>query len=192
MDNRTWYAPYGSNMTWRRFRCYIEGGCLAETGRDHPGCRDTSPPADTTAVWLPGVMYFATESAFWGGGRALYDPDAPGMTAARAWLVTPGQLCDIMAQEMKTDPGTDLDLPLAPGGRLTAGDGHYETIACTGRLHGRPVLTFCAPWALAEVPPLAPSPAYAAMITAGLHETFGWDERRARRYLASLPGYGTS
>lgn len=190
MTTLVWYAAYGSNMTWRRFRCYIEGGLLAETGRDHCGARDPSPPADTRAVWLPGRVYFATQTAFWGGGRALFDPDAPGIAAGRAWLVTAAQLCDVMAQEMKRGTGADLDLPVTPGRehRLRAGDGHYETVTCAGRLAGYPVITFCAPWAMGAVPPLAPSPAYLAMLAAGLGETFGWHPRRAGAYLAGLPG----
>lgn len=190
MSQLVWYAAYGSNMIWERFRCYLEGGILADTGRDHCGARDRTRPADTRAAWLPGRMYFATRSAFWGGGRALYDPEAPGIAACRAWLVTPGQLCDVLAQEMQREPGADLDLPTAPGRAnwLRAGDGHYETVVCAGRLAGYPVITFCAPWAMTDVPPLAPSPAYAAMIAAGLHETFGWDSFRALRYLEPLPG----
>jgi len=185
-----WYAAYGSNMTWARFRHYLEGGTLAATGRAHHGARDSSHPRDTSAAWLPGRMYFATRTAYWGGCRALYDPDAAGMTAGRAWLITPAQLCDIMSQEMKREPGADYALPLVPGRehRLRAGDGHYETVTCAGQLRGRPVITFCAPWAMASVAPLAPAPAYRAMIAAGLHETFGWDVQRAGRYLDSLPG----
>jgi len=178
-----WYAAYGSNMTWRRFRYYLHGGVLAETGRVHHGARDPADPVDTTAAWLPGRMYFATRSAFWGGGRALYDPHAAGITAARAWLIAPAQLCDIMAQEMKQVPGTDWDLPLTPGAQLSAGPGHYETVSCVGRLRGHPVVTFGAPWRMADVEPLAPAPAYQEMLAAGLHETFGWDEHRALRYL---------
>jgi hypothetical protein len=186
--DRIWYAPYGSNMTWRRFRLYLEGGVLAETGRDHCGARDPSPPAGSSPVWMPGVTYFATESSFWTGGRILYDPLASGMAAGRAWLITPGQFCDVMAQEMKRDPGLDHDLPRAPGERVQAGPGHYETIVCTGSFRGHPVVTFCAPWSVADAEPLAPAAAYRAVIAAGLREAFGWDEDRAGRYLASLPG----
>lgn len=186
--SRVWYAAYASNMTWRRFRCYLAGGVLAETGRDHPGARDSSDPAATCAAWLPGRMYFATESAFWGGGRALYDPLASGIMAARAWLITAAQFCDVLAQEMEREPGTDLNLPLARGGSLETGPGPYERITCAGSLRGHPVLTFGAPWRMGGVDPLAPSPAYQAVIATGLHETFGWDERRALRYLAGWPG----
>lgn len=190
MEKYYWYAAYGSNMAWDRFRYYIHGGYLAANDRHHHGARNRADPVDARAVWLPGQMYFATQSAYWGGGRALYDSEAPGTAAGRAWLVTGDQLCDIMAQEMKLPPGTDLALPVAPGREnwLRAGDGHYETVVCTGQLAGHPVVTFRAPWAMADVPLLAPSPSYLAMIASGLHETFGWDQQQARRYLASLPG----
>ena len=190
MTRMVWYTAYGSNMAWQRFRYYLAGGYLPAAGRRHDGARDRSDPADTSAVWMPGRVYFATESAFWGGGRALYDPEAPGIAAGRAWLVTAGQFCDVMAQEMRRPPGTDLDLPVVPGrgNWLRAGDGHYETVVCVGYLRGYPVLTFCAPWPMTDVALLAPSPAYLAMIAAGLAETFGWDQRRALAYLSRLPG----
>jgi hypothetical protein len=173
-------------MIWRRFRCYLAGGVLAETGRDHHGARDPADPVATSAAWLPGRMYFATESAFWGGGRALYDPFAPGIMACRAWLITPAQFCDVLAQEMRRVPGADLDLPLVRGGSLETGPGPYETITCAGSLRGYPVVTFGASWRMGDVKPLAPAPAYQEMIAAGLHETFGWDARRALRYLGPL------
>lgn len=185
-----WYAPYGSNMAWQRFRCYLEGGYLPANNRHHQGARDPSPPVDSSPVWMPGQMYFATESAFWGGGRGLFDPEAAGIAASRAWLVTSQQFCDVMSQEMNREVGADFALPSVPGREnwVSAGDGHYETVVCVGRLHRIPVVTFCAPWSMADVEPLAPAPAYRAMIAAGLRETFGWDEAKADRYLSSLSG----
>lgn len=183
-----WYVAYGSNMTWSRFRYYLEGGVLPETGRLHDGARDPSPPAADMPIWLPGRAYFATETQFWGGGRILYDPDAPGVTAGRAWLITAQQFCDIMAQEMKQAPDWDLDLPVGEGESLAVGPGHYETVTCTGTMGGHPVLTFRAPWSAGDAEPLPPSPAYRAMIETGLRETFGWTRQKAADYLESVIG----
>lgn len=185
-----WYAPYGSNLAWRRFRFYLEGGYLADNDRQHQGARDPSPPVNWSPIWMPGQAYFATESAFWGGGRGLFDPEARGIAASRAWLITADQFCDVMAQEMNREVGTDFELPVRPGRahQVSVGDGHYETAVCVGRLNRYPVVTFCAPFAMGDVEPLAPAPAYRAMILSGLRETFSWDMARANRYLDSLSG----
>lgn len=186
-----WYAAYASNMCGQRFRRYIEGGALAASGRSCHGARDPSRPRWAAPCWLPGTAYFATRSAAWGGtGRALYDPLTPGRTAARAWLITRQQLCDVAAQEMWHEPGTDLELPVIPGALSVTGPGHYETLACTGLLAGLPVITLAAPWRAGDMPPEVPSAAYAAVITAGLREAHGWDAGRAAGYLAEMAKAG--
>jgi len=183
-----WYAPYGSNLAWQRFRFYLEGGYLAANNRHHAGARDPSPPKAWSPIWMPGQAYFATLSAFWGGGRGLFDADAPGIAASRAWLITPQQFCDVVAQEMKREPGEDFGLPTQRGQRVSLGDGHYETAVCVGSLNHYPVVTFGPSFSMGDVEPLAPAPAYRAMILSGLRETFGWDKARADKYLDSLSG----
>lgn len=188
-ENLVWYASYASNLSWYRFSHYLEGGVLAETGRHHDGARDPSAPREMQQMLLAGTVYFATESTFWGGGRALYDPDAGGETVARGYLITTQQLSDVLSQEMRLPPVTDWVLPVRPGGRMRIGDGHYETVICTGKLRGRPVVTFTAPWGAGDVDLLAPAPAYLAMLARGLLETVSaWTVRGAAMYLAGLPG----
>ena len=97
---RVWYVDYGSNMAAARLACYLEGGRPPGGSRVNPGARDRSLPTRSEPVDLLGTTYFAGQSPQWGGGVAFYDPDEPGRTAARAFLVTAGQLADIAAQEM--------------------------------------------------------------------------------------------
>lgn len=185
-----WYAAYASNLARRRFRLYIEGGHLPENKRDHAGARDRAAPVSTRPLILPGTMYFATESATWGGGRALYDPDAPGLTLGRGYLITEEQLLDVVAQEMRLEPGTYSPalLPRMPGTSTVLGSGHYETLACTGAEGEYPVYTMAAPWPLADVSLMEPSESYRTMIILGLMETWALTPASARSYLNRLPG----
>jgi hypothetical protein len=200
-DAVVWYAAYGSNMRRERLRRYVEGGAGGAQGgaRSYPGCADRRMPVRDTAVELPGTLYFATHSPVWGGGRAFYDPDAPGTVWGRAYLVTAGQLRDIAAQEMYArpreypgpgpgpDPGPDFGAAVAAG-RLRLGPGRYETVVCPGRLDGVPLLTFTAPWGVDGVEHTAPSPPYLTQIALGLREAGRLTGPEIARYLASRPG----
>jgi hypothetical protein len=188
-DSRVWYVAYGSNTAAERLRCYLAGGRPPGASRTYPGARDPRMPAASVAGELPGVLYFATHSPVWQGGRAFYDPTGTGTCWARAHLLTAAQLSDIAAQEMYVPPGRDLDLsPALATGRSRLGPGRYETVVCPGDLHGRPLLTFTAPWHLGEVPLTVPSAPYVRVIAAGLHEAAHWPPHAVAAYLASRPG----
>lgn len=184
-----WYAAYGSNMHAARLAYYLNGGTPPGGARTYPGCRDPREPGHAYPVMLPGRLYFAFESRAWTGGMAFYDPDAPGETAARAYLLDVSQFCDIAAQEMYRETGTDLDLGrVLADGRARLGPGRYETLVCPGLLDGRPVLTFTAPWGIDEAEWNVPAPRYLRYLASGLAEGHGWDKPRIARYLAECPG----
>ena len=192
--SEVWYVSYGSNMSEARLRCYLLGGRPEGGRRDNPGSRLASPPARSAAVELPGTVYFAGESPQWGGGTAFYDHDTPGPSAARAYLVTAGQLADIFRQEMYLrpfdgDPVEQVARTLGAdgsAGRHAAGDGVYETLVAVGSLDGLPMLTFTAPYGARDVPHTAPSAAYPATMAVGLAEAHGWSGERAHAYLDRL------
>ncbi|MFF0744305.1 histone deacetylase [Streptomyces sp. NPDC004111] len=146
----------------------------------------------SVAVELPGTVYFATRSPVWsGGGRAFYDPDAPGRALARARLVTVAQFSDIAAQEMYREPGEGPDLDLREvlaRGRSVQGEGRYETLVCPGELSGHPLLTFTAPWSVAEAELNAPAAGYLAYLAGGLLAAGAWDAGSVAAYLANCPG----
>ncbi|MFC5664813.1 histone deacetylase [Kitasatospora misakiensis] len=184
-----WYAAYGSNMHAERLACYLRGGRPVDGARDYPGCRDGRAPERSVPVRLPGLLYFALESRVWGGGMAFYDPHGRGTAPARAYLLTAGQFSDIAAQEMGGGPGADLDLgTVLRTGRDPQGPGRYQTLVCPGTLDGVPVLTFTAPWALAEAELNAPRARYLRSIAAGLADAHGWSGRRTAAYLSTRPG----
>ncbi|MGW8379377.1 histone deacetylase [Streptomyces sp. ODS28] len=172
-----------------RLDAYLRGGRPPGGARTYPGCRDKREPAGAAPLLLPGALYFAHESSVWTGGMAFYDPDGAGVTAARAYLVTPQQFSDIAEQEAHRVPGRDLDLDeVLKTGRCELGPGCYETLVCPGSLDGVPVLTFTAPWGLDAVRHTRPSAAYLRHIAAGLADSHGWDPARIGAYLTACPG----
>ncbi|MGW7364576.1 histone deacetylase [Streptomyces sp. NPDC054841] len=184
-----WYASYGSNMHLDRLSYYVTGGRPPGASRTCPGCRDRRTPTVSVPVELQGVLYFATRSPVWNGGRAFYDPESPGRLRARAHLVTAGQFSDIAAQEMYREPGADLDLTEALcRGTALLGPGRYDRLVCPGTLDGVPVLTFTAPWGLHDVPWEKPSAGYLRHLCAGLLETAAWQPAGIAAYLAASPG----
>lgn len=178
-----WYAAYGSNLARDRFLAYLSGGRPAGATRTYPGARDPSPPVDDRPLILPGRIFFAWESPTWGGGIAFYDGEAEGSAYARAYRITREQFSDLAAQEMRREPGTDLDLSrVLADRRQTYGPGRYETLHLVGELDELPVLTFTAP-ADHTLPANPPAPAYLDTIVRGLRECHGLTEDQARAYL---------
>ncbi|SCF63728.1 hypothetical protein GA0115259_100442 [Streptomyces sp. MnatMP-M17] len=186
---RVWYVAYGSNMDLARFSCYIAGGRPAGAARAYPGCRDRRLPEVSVPVELEGVVYFATESPVWAGGRAFYDPGASGRVFARAHLVSAEQFSDIAAQKMYRQPGADLNLSqVLRRGRAELGSGRYETLVCPGTMDGLPVLTFTAPWRVRDLSWNTPSDSYVKVLCRGLLEAGAWDLPAVARYIAACPG----
>jgi hypothetical protein len=184
-----WYSAYGSNMHLERLNYYLCGGKPPGGARTYPGCRDATPPLRSSAVMLPGRMYFALESQAWTGGMAFYDPAASGLTAARAYLISLAQFSDIAAQEMYQAPGSDLDLTeVLTTGKAAMGPGRYETLVYPGHLECHPVLTFTAPWHIGDVELNKPAGRYLKFLASGLAEAHGWSTHEIASYLASCPG----
>jgi hypothetical protein len=188
---RVWYVSYGSNLCSERLACYLEGGRPVGASRTHAGARDRTLPRRSIPVDLPGTVYFAGESAQWGGGVAFYDHATPGWTAARGYDVTAGQLADIAAQEMHREPreGDPLEELLGrplDGGRHEVGPGRYETLVEVGRHEGLPMLTFTSPHGAGHVEHTRPAEGYLAMLGAGLRESRCGADREVASYLATV------
>lgn len=190
MTDTVWYAAYGSNLALERFRCYLHGGCPPGATRTYPGSREPADPLAVRMCTLPGGLAFAWESPTWGGGIAFYDAAAPGAALARAYLLTAGQLADVLEQEMWRGPGAELDLDvLVRDGMHTVGPGRYETLHLVGEIDGRPVVTFTAP----DVDALGlrpPADAYVATIARGLCEAHALSQTAVVDYLLGCRGIG--
>jgi hypothetical protein len=185
---RLWYVAYGTNLSIARLRCYLRGGRLPEVARQYQGCRDQSDPAATFALRLPGGIYFTGRSSVWDGGMAVYDTEHPGWVAARAYLLTASQFGDVLAQEMRQPPGTDVDLtPVHRAGRHTYGPGRYQTLLRVGSRYGLPMLTFTSV-DHARRTLSAPTAAYLRTMAIGLRESHRWSDSSIGAHLASIPG----
>jgi hypothetical protein len=185
---RLWYVAYGSNLSLERFTTYLQGGRPAGGARDYPGCRDPQGPERDVALMIPGGLRFVGVSPVWGGGMAIYDANVSGDVAARAYLITAEQFVDVLAQEIRREPGLDINLAsVHETGRHSLGPGHYETVALLGSHDDLPMFTFTS----ADVDNDTvnpPSENYLRTIALGLHESHGWNSSAIGRYLARFPG----
>ncbi len=137
-------------------------------------------------------LYFTGHSRIWGGAPAFVDTaSAAGHSAfARGYLITWEQFEDVVAQESGR---ATAQIDIAPtelddGFSRCIGPGRYENLLCVGRHDGHPIVTFTAPWSLAEAEPTAPSPGYLSVLLAGLRESHGLDDAAITNYLTAAPG----
>jgi hypothetical protein len=184
-EDPVWYLAYGSNMSAARFGCYISGGRPPGAWRTYLGCRDQSPPLRDIGLRLSGGLKFAGESRVWGGGIAFYDPQVDDELAARAYLLTFGQLSDVVAQETRRPVGSDLALEDGVDGRWRVSSYVYETLLHIDDRDGVPMFTITSLQDLEPTPPTAP---YVRTMLDGLEETFGWSAEERADYLLRAPG----
>lgn len=193
-ERLVWYVSYGSNLDRDRLLCYIRGGRPPAARRANVGARDPSPPRDDRPVTIPHGLFFADVSHVWTGGVAFVDhrADPSVRTYARAYLVTTGQLADVIAQESARPIGSiEMDEHLdevARHGRAVIGPGRYDTVLDTGSIDGRPCLTFTGRAPLVDTDLAVPAGSYLAMIGAGLHRAHGLDPEATVAYLIDRPG----
>jgi hypothetical protein len=172
-------------MNAARFGCYVSGGRPRGARRTYLGCRDQSPPRRAVEVHLPGGLTFAGRSRVWGGGIAFYDPHADRELAARAYLLTFGQLSDVVAQEARLPVGSELVLGDGAGRRWPVASHHYESLLRVDDRDGLPMFTITSLQNLEPAPPSAP---YVRTVLDGLGEAFGWTADERVRYLLCAPG----
>ena len=183
-DDLVWYVAYGSNLSAARFGCYLSGGRPPGARRTYLGCRDQSPPRRDVGVHLAGGLVFAGRSTVWGGGVAFYDPHADGELAARAYLLTFGQLSDVVAQEAKRPVGS-LALGSGVDQRWAVPSRVYETLLQVDDRDGLPMFTITS---LQNLEPTPPSAAYLRTMFEGLGEAFAWTASQRARYLLRAAG----
>jgi hypothetical protein len=172
-------------MSAARFGCYISGGRPPGARRTYLGCRDQSPPRRDVGIHLAGGLTFAGESKVWGGGMAFYHPDLDGELAARAYLLTFGQLSDVVAQEARRPVGSDLALDSGVDRQWPVRSVVYETLLNVGDRDGVSMFTITS---LQNLEPTTPSAPYLQTMLDGLGEAFGWTADERADYLLRAPG----
>lgn len=184
---RVWYAAYGSNLHWPRFRCYLAGGRPPGGTRVHAPCADHRPPAAEIAATVPFPLHFAGASPTWGGGVAFIDPDRrDATTLARLYLITVEQFAAVVAAEGHR---RSVRLPALTAGTPCAyrvASGAYGVVVRCGQRHGMPVLSVTGPPAGARAAP--PRPAYLRTIAAGLARSHRLSPAGVADYLQPASG----
>lgn len=184
---RVWYAAYGSNLHWPRFRCYLHGGRAPGAARVHAPCPDRRLPRATATATLPFPLFFAGASPTWGGGVAFIDPARrDAATLARLYLLSEEQFATVVAAEGHRSrvrlPRPSAAVPpwyvVAPGA--------YGVVVCCGQRDGVPVLSVTG--APAGGQPTPPRLDYLRTVAAGLAETHALSAAAVADYLTPVPG----
>lgn len=131
------------------------------------------------AIDIAAELRFGGHSQTWGGGVAFVVPSETSTTLARLYLITKGQLEDIVAQENWLDPGSvDLDTFDGSDGKTVL---FYGVLVDLGPHEGRPT------WAISQdpaTPSNPPSARYLAHIATGLREAHGLSDAEVDAYLS--------
>jgi len=133
---RVWYHAYGSNLLRERFLHYLApaGSPRSSEYGHHLGCADPAPPLADRHVSIAHRLYFGGHSIRWDGPVAFvstdHDPDAACM--ARAYLISGGQLVDLIRQENRAATyewhPTHLAASVHEHVELPVGDGNYNAL----------------------------------------------------------------
>ena len=184
-DDPVWYVAYASNLRAQRLGCYLAGGRPEGARRTYEGCRDAAPPTRDVLLTLPGQVVFAGRSGVWGGAMAFYDPAAASEVVARGYLITFGQLSDLVSQEAQHPIGRNLTPAQVAGRPWPTPSRVYESIVHLGDRGGVPM--FCLT-SLQDLEPAPPSRAYLRTILLGLGEVWSSTADERADYLLGRRG----
>ena len=160
-----WYACYGSNLSEKRFLCYIEGGTCELNNKTYPGCTDKTYFKETAYITVNGEMYFGNSSSSWNGkGVAFFDPETDGTTYMKLYQINYSQLMDLQRMEGKSA-------------------NWYGKIYCIGIKEDHPVYTLTSE---NRRPKKLPDEKYFSLIAEELKEQFLLSDREAISYIAGL------
>jgi len=191
LDEKVWYACYGSNLLKERFLCYILGGKPEGAKKTYPGCRDKTLPVDNEDFYICSELYFAKESANWDNGgiafiRTIFEPQAS--TLARIYLVTKGQLIDIARQETNTETDLSIDFDASVRNRhyIFKDRSWYGNLVYLGDQRDYPIFTLTNERDLQPV--TKPSRSYLQTICRGIREAHAFDDLTILDYLETKKG----
>ena len=182
-----WYVAYRSNLSYNVLPT-IFGAARSRERTRVPRMPGHQRPARERQAHDAGQRLFRGAVVRVALGYGLYDPDATGEVAARAYRITAEQFVDVLAQETRRTPGVTLDLaPALPRRSLQCRARWVFGLVRIGDRDGLPLMTFTAD-RRAKPPLKPPSAAYLSAMATGLEETHGRSGERIDRYLTSLPG----
>jgi hypothetical protein len=166
-----WYACYGSNCSYERFRAYLEGGSPRGGNHVHPGARNASLPVASGPITFPHAVCFSGYSKGWGGSPAFLEHTSTVSGAlGRRYLITREQFEDVLTQENRLDAPIPVDVHRPVGDRQLVCERPYGQVLTLSPIDGYPVLTFTSPEPPETRTPGPPSAAYLGTLSRGLAE----------------------
>jgi hypothetical protein len=186
-----WYACYGSNLSYKRFLCYIQGGRPEGSLKIHSGCRDKNPPIEIDSLKINYELFFARKSKSWGGGGvAFINPfkiKNKKSTICKTYLISKQQFEDVLKQENDTEYELNIDFNdlIKQKTLYVLENGWYSVILFLGYKFKFPVFTITCGKPLPDI--TIPSEGYLKNILKGLKE-LSIDKSEAARYLIEKNG----
>ncbi|WP_077601605.1 hypothetical protein [Oceanobacillus sojae] len=185
-----WYVSYGSNISKKRFACYIEGGIPEGSAKSERGCKNITLPKKTKKAILPYPLYFMKEKSKWGKGGVAFighEPDKDTKTYARKYLITDEQFGEVVEQENNVD-ALQIDVQeIMEKGYVDLEEGWYGRVIYLGKEDGAPTFTFTNPDVMGTHGFITPPKSYLSMISRGLKE-IGLTEEEIVEYFLTKPG----
>ena len=199
MIDRVWYACYGSNLNYDRFKLYIKGGVLENSGKLYHGCRDKTLPERMEKYTIHHELYFSGESPTWKnlGVAFINTKEDPSIdTLSKIYLISIEQFEDVLLQENGKDPrkekvSIDYDSLLQEKEYLTGSideNRWYGRILHIGYHHEIPIFTFTAKWDYEGIWFNPPSDDYLITIIKGLIETHDPSNDELMNYFRTKKG----
>lgn len=187
-----WYASYGSNISFERFMCYIQGGKPEGATKTYQGCTDKTPPLDQKPIKIPHELYFAKVAGVWnGGGVCFINPEKSknAGTLGNMYLITRQQFLELVQQENNAKEIIEIDFEKAQKEKSIAikEKGWYGNLLCLGEKDNAPIFTFTNEKFLAnEIN--SPNQHYLKTIIKGLINTYQLNHTELEAYFLSKKG----
>ncbi|MEN5231567.1 hypothetical protein [Sphingobacterium faecium] len=191
LQDKVWYACYGSNLLEEHFLCYIKGGQPAGAKTVYGGCLDKTIPSENEDMYINSELYFARASKNWDNGgvafiRTTFSPTVS--TMGRIYLITKGQLIDIVKQETNTVLGLELDFTKAiqDGSHIFKEKSGYGNLLYIGQQKDYPIFTLTDE--SDNQMQTKPSADYLKAMCQGIKQTHGFDDLTILDYLKNKRG----
>lgn len=186
-----WYLCYGSNLSKKRFLCYIQGGQPIGSNKSYEGCQNKALPVKEMPVELNYELYFALCSKTWqdgGIGFIKADLNENQRTKAYLYLITKEQFLEVVQQEIGSKKQVEIDFKnITEGNPYVFKEGvKYGKIIYFGEEDSYPVYSFTHSQDLTVYS--KPSPEYLKTIISGLAESHKISRQDVLDYLKEKNG----
>jgi hypothetical protein len=186
LEEKVWYACYGSNLLEERFLCYIKGGKPPGAQTNYEGCLDKTLPTEYEEFYICSELYFAQNSKTWDNGGVAFirtNFESNASTFGKIYLITKGQLIDIAKQETNTKKELFLnfDKAIENGNYIFKKPSWYGNLMYLGEQNNLPIFTLTNENEVQTE--VKPNEKYIKTIIDGLKQTHNLDNKTIFEYL---------